>query len=92
MAKKSIVAVKVSTVTNTITAVMCMSIRVIQQDTNERQKMESWKMKGYTIDCNYVVRVSHLMELLHLPYPRRRQNVLINDGERLPIILVGDGR
>jgi len=44
-------------------------------------------MKGYTIDCNYVVRVSNLMELLHLPYPKKR-NMIINDGEKLPIITV----
>ena len=48
-------------------------------------------MKGFTVDCRYVVKVSKLMGLLHLPYPRRR-NVIINDGEVLPIILVGDGR
>lgn len=48
------------------------------------------KMKGYIIDCRYVIRVTDLMECLHLPYPRRK-NELINDGEILPIILVESG-
>ena len=45
-------------------------------------------IKGYTIDCRYVIRVSELMECLKLPYPRRKQKYLVNDGEVLPIISV----
>ena len=62
---------------------------------NNNYNIHSWnnkrygelKMKGYIIDCRYVIRVCDLMECLKLPYPRRK-NELINDGERLPIITV----
>ena len=43
-------------------------------------------MKGYTIDCNYVVRVKDLMKIAELPRPTRR--LLDCDGSRLPLILV----
>ena len=36
--------------------------------------------KGYTIDCNYIVSVKHLM----LPRPSKR--IIDSDGEILPII------
>lgn len=45
------------------------------------------KMKsGVNIDCNYIVRVSKLMENLELPRPSKR--ITDVDGKRLPIILV----
>ena len=40
--------------------------------------------KGYTIDCNYIVSVKHLM----LPRPTPRTRSLELDGETLPIIRV----
>ena len=43
-------------------------------------------MKGYTIDCNYVVRVKDLMKVARLPRPRKR--LLDIDGTRLPLITV----
>jgi hypothetical protein len=43
-------------------------------------------MKGYTIDCKYVVRVKNLMRIANLPRPRKR--LLDSDGTRLPLILV----
>ena len=43
-------------------------------------------MKGYTIDCRYVIRVSKLMENLELPRPNKK--LLDNDGSKLPLILV----
>lgn len=43
-------------------------------------------MKGYTIDCNYIVRVKDLMKIAELPRPSRR--LLDSDGSRLPLILV----
>ena len=42
-------------------------------------------MKGYTIDCNYIVRVSDLMKKVELPRPRKR---MTGDAEFLPIISV----
>ena len=45
-------------------------------------------MRDSTINYNFVIRVKHLMELLQLPYPRRR-NVIKNDDEILPIITGG---
>ena len=45
-------------------------------------------VKGYSIDCRYVVRVSELMKNINLPAPRKRTKFLINDGEILPIISV----
>ena len=45
-------------------------------------------MKGFVIDCNFLIRVCDLMEQLRLPYPRRR-NTLVNDDEILPIITGG---
>ena len=43
-------------------------------------------MKGYTIDCRYIVRVKDLMKIAELPRPTRR--LLDCDGSRLPLILV----
>ena len=43
-------------------------------------------MKGYTIDCKYIVRVSKLMENLELPRPNKK--LLDSDGSKLPLILV----
>ena len=43
-------------------------------------------MKGYTIDCNYIIPVKKIMQTLRLPRPRRKQ-YLQGDGETLPIIL-----
>ena len=43
-------------------------------------------MKGYTIDCNYIVRVKDLMEMAKLPRPRKR--LIDNDGSILPLITV----
>lgn len=41
-------------------------------------------MKGYTIDCNFLIRVKDIM---NLPRPTRKH--IINDGEYLPIISIG---
>ena len=43
-------------------------------------------MKGYTIDCNYIVRVKDLMKVAKLPRPRKR--LLDSDGTKLELILV----
>ena len=43
---------------------------------------------GVNIDCNYIVRVSKLMEISSLPKPRKRQTHFEFDGEILPIITV----
>ena len=45
-------------------------------------------MKGYIIDCRYVVSVKKLMENLNLPFARRK-GFLRNDDEILKIILIG---
>lgn len=47
---------------------------------------ESLKMKGYTIDCRYVVRVSDLMKISKLPRPRKK--LLDSDGSKLKLITV----
>lgn len=44
------------------------------------------KMKGYTIDCRYVVRVSDLMKISKLPRPRKK--LLDSDGSKLKLITV----
>ena len=44
-------------------------------------------MKGYIIDCDYVIRVKDYMERVELPRPTLRENVIVNDGEVLPIVL-----
>ena len=46
-------------------------------------------MKGYTIDCDYLINVKDVMELALLPVPRRR--LRDTDGTRLPIITVDIG-
>ena len=43
-------------------------------------------MKGYTIDCNYIVRVKDLMKAAELPRPSKR--LLDYDGTRLPLITI----
>lgn len=45
-------------------------------------------IKGYTIDCRYVVRVSELMKNINLPAPRKRTRYLKGDGELLPLIVL----
>ena len=44
-------------------------------------------MKGYTIDCKYIIRVSDLMQDVYLPRPTKK-NVIVNYGEVLPIISI----
>ena len=41
-------------------------------------------MKGYIIDCDYIIQVKELMTLL--PKPRKR--LLDSDGTRLPLISI----
>ena len=43
-------------------------------------------MKGYTIDCNYIVRVKDLMKISKLPRPRKK--LLDSDGSKLELITV----
>lgn len=43
-------------------------------------------MKGYTIDCKYIINVKEEMEKAMLPYPRRR--LRDSDGSVLPLITV----
>ena len=43
-------------------------------------------MKGYIIDCDYVVRVCDLMKIAELPRPNKR--LIDSDGSILPLILV----
>ena len=43
-------------------------------------------MKGYTIDCNYIVRVKDLMKVAKLPRPRKK--LLDSDGSKLELITV----
>lgn len=45
-------------------------------------------MKGYIIDCKYVVRVSELMKIINLPAPRKKTRYLKGDGELLPLIVL----
>ncbi len=40
-------------------------------------------MKGYTIDCRYIIRVRDYM-----PLPRPVKRLLDSDGTRLPLITV----
>ena len=47
---------------------------------------ESLKMKGYTIDCKYIVRVKDLMKIAELPRPTKK--LLDSDGTILPLITV----
>ena len=48
-------------------------------------------MKGFIVDCNYVVRVKEIMWDVNLPYPRKKSNVLWNGDESLPIISINNG-
>ena len=48
--------------------------------------MESWEMKGFTVDCKYIVKVKDLMEKAKLPTPWKKR-YLQGDGEILPIVL-----
>ena len=43
-------------------------------------------MRGYTIDCRYVVRVCDLMKIAELPRPTKK--LLDSDGTILPLITV----
>ena len=43
-------------------------------------------MKGYIIDCDYVVRVCDLMKMAELPRPTKK--LLDSDGTILPLITV----
>ena len=45
-------------------------------------------MQGYTIDSSFIIRVTNLIEVIGLPYPRKR-DILTNDDEILPIITEG---
>jgi len=38
-------------------------------------------MKGYTIDCNYLVNVNECMKKEELPFPRKRNTISIGDEE-----------
>lgn len=40
-------------------------------------------MKGYTIDCRYIIRVRDYM-----PLPRPSRRLLDSDGSRLPLITI----
>lgn len=40
-------------------------------------------MKGYSIDCDYLIRVKD-----HMPLPRPDKRLVDCDGSRLPIVLV----
>ena len=42
--------------------------------------------KGFTIDCNYIIRVSKLMRIAELPRPTKK--LLDSDGTILPLITV----
>lgn len=43
-------------------------------------------MKGYIIDCKYVIRVKDLMRIAELPRPNRK--LIDSDGTILPLITV----
>ena len=43
-------------------------------------------MKGFTIDCNYIIRVKELMKIAELPRPAKK--LLDSDGTQLPLITI----